>query len=200
MCPCSLEDILQQKEKEFKKSGTGYTFVTPAKIQTWSSLKMAFSQIFSGMVCLHSNGVLHRDIKPDNIVKAYGNVFKLCDFGVAKVIKKGGKNTSNRGSSWYSAPEKRRGNNYDFPSDVYSAGVTFLEGLFHLCNKSDVCNALKDPESAFSHELTVGLVHSEPMFRLVYAMMSRKGSDRPTMEHVLNALQSHDFTQFPEVP
>ncbi len=82
-------------------------------------------------VC-HKRGVIHRDIKPDNIfVDDYGN-FKLGDFGVARRLENSLDAMSKKGTCSFMAPEVYHGERYDFRVDIYSLGMV----LFKLLNKN----------------------------------------------------------------
>ena len=82
------------------------------------------------MKYIHSKGVSHRDIKLDNILIDINSYIKICDFGVAKKIKKGEMFNDQCGTPAYIAPEIFRGNGYDGSvSDVWSAGVVLYAML-----------------------------------------------------------------------
>lgn len=85
-----------------------------------------FTQILSAIAFLHSNGVVHRDIKPDNMLLSSDSdeavVVKLADFGFAKRVGSGILHTP-CGSPVYTAPEIAREDSYDKSVDVWSAGV-----------------------------------------------------------------------------
>jgi calcium/calmodulin-dependent protein kinase I len=84
-----------------------------------------FRQIVSALAFLHSNGIVHRDIKPDNLLlssESEDAVVKIADFGFAKRIGDGMLHTP-CGSPVYSAPEIVREESYDKSVDMWSAGV-----------------------------------------------------------------------------
>ena len=77
-------------------------------------------------------GVIHRDIKPDNIFVAKDGSFKLGDFGVARTIEKTSAALSKKGTYTYMAPEVYRGEAYGASVDVYSLGLV----MFRLLNEN----------------------------------------------------------------
>ena len=85
-------------------------------------------QIAQGMEAAHANHIIHRDIKPQNIIISKEGKVKVTDFGIAKAA------TSNTiaagqavGSVHYISPEQARGGYSDEKSDIYSLGVTLYE-------------------------------------------------------------------------
>ena len=85
-----------------------------------------FSQIFSGLEYLYKNNVLHRDIKPQNIL-IHNNNIKISDFGFAKAFEKNELITTFCGSPLYMAPEIILNKEYDSLSDIWSLGVIIYE-------------------------------------------------------------------------
>lgn len=89
-----------------------------------------FRQALEGLRYAHNNNVLHRDLKPHNLLlTAEGNV-KVGDFGLFKFVETedagGGRRRAVRGTPHYMSPEQARGENLDGRSDVYSLGTTFF--------------------------------------------------------------------------
>ena len=88
-------------------------------------------QIGQGIQAAHERGIIHRDIKPQNIIMAPGGVLKVTDFGIAKAMETdktiaGG---TALGSVHYISPEQARGGYTDFRSDIYSLGIVLYEML-----------------------------------------------------------------------
>jgi len=76
-------------------------------------------------------GVIHRDIKPDNIFVTKDGSFKLGDFGVARTIEKTASGLSKKGTYTYMAPEVYRGEAYGASVDLYSLGIVVYKLLNH---------------------------------------------------------------------
>ena len=99
------------------------------KLSTELTLKYA-SQIASALEAAHSAKIIHRDIKPQNIVLANNNtIAKVTDFGIAKMSSKDTitSSASTIGSVHYFSPEHAKGNYTDEKSDIYSLGVVMYE-------------------------------------------------------------------------
>jgi serine/threonine protein kinase len=89
-------------------------------------------QILDGLACLHDAGIVHRDIKPFNLLLTARDTIKICDFGLSKLRGEtfvGPKNL-NVGSPYYAAPEQEQNpDGASPPADLYAVGVTFYRML-----------------------------------------------------------------------
>ncbi len=84
-------------------------------------------QVAKGIEAAHKNGIIHRDIKPQNVVIASGDIAKITDFGIARAITSTTKNISVIGTVHYISPEQVRNQKVDYRSDIYSFGCTMYE-------------------------------------------------------------------------
>ncbi|AQR96147.1 Stk1 family PASTA domain-containing Ser/Thr kinase [Clostridium saccharoperbutylacetonicum] len=86
-------------------------------------------QISKALLYAHKNNIIHRDIKPDNILINEENVIKLTDFGIAKVSDSKTLTNSNNimGSVHYFSPEQAQGKLVDFRTDIYALGIVMYE-------------------------------------------------------------------------
>ena len=85
-------------------------------------------QLASGMEAAHSHHIIHRDIKPQNIIISNDGKVKVTDFGIARATTSSNTISANvMGSVHYTSPEQARGSLTDEKSDIYSAGITIYE-------------------------------------------------------------------------
>ncbi len=86
-------------------------------------------QVSLGIEAAHNNHIIHRDIKPQNIIISKEGKVKVTDFGIAKAASSNTVTSNVMGSVHYTSPEQARGGYSDEKSDVYSLGVTLFEML-----------------------------------------------------------------------
>ncbi len=94
------------------------------------SVKEAVSiaiQIAMGIESAHNNGIIHRDIKPQNIIISKEGKVKVADFGIARAASSDTQTSHAMGSVHYTSPEQARGGYSDAKSDIYSIGITLFE-------------------------------------------------------------------------
>ena len=84
-------------------------------------------QIAGAISVAHKNGIVHRDIKPQNILVSDRGVIKVTDFGIAKAATGDTVSANTMGSVRYLSPEQARGGYSDSRSDIYSLGITIYE-------------------------------------------------------------------------
>ena len=89
------------------------------------------SQILTALDHAHRNGVVHRDIKPQNIMLLDNGQLRMMDFGIARISRAENQLTGGKamGSVHYISPEQAKGDETDFTSDIYSVGVMMYEML-----------------------------------------------------------------------
>ena len=96
------------------------------------SVKEAISiaiQVSMGIEAAHNNHIIHRDIKPQNIMISKDGKVKVTDFGIAKAVTSNTITSNVMGSVHYTSPEQARGGYSDEKSDIYSLGITMFEML-----------------------------------------------------------------------
>ncbi len=84
-------------------------------------------QIANALEVAHSNNIVHRDIKPQNILVTKEGGIKVTDFGIARATTSNTITTDTMGSVHYFSPEQARGGYVDFKSDIYSLGIIMFE-------------------------------------------------------------------------
>ncbi|GAB5546545.1 MAG: serine/threonine-protein kinase [Sandaracinaceae bacterium] len=156
-------------------------------VSDWELLEVV-AMTLSGLAAVHEAGILHRDVKPENIFLVHdadGIYPKLLDFGVSKGFDMGGKLTrtgSVVGTPQYMSPEQARGKrDVDPRSDLWSVGIVLYEGFagelpFDSENPGDVLIsvATEEPQSLSVHRPDL----PESVIALVHRALAKKPDDR----------------------
>ncbi|KAH0571945.1 Kinase, NEK [Spironucleus salmonicida] len=142
-------------------------------------------QILAGLRVLHENGVLHRDIKGQNVLCFGNGVVKLADFGVSKILKKGQYAHTGIGTPYYISPEIWQGRQYDEKCDVFSLGCL----LFQLCELQHPFQG-RDMKELSRNCLRgnfrdICQSYSADLRNLVKVMLSQKPENRPSVAQLL---------------
>lgn len=106
-------------------------YISKNKPIHWKIARNIAIQIGLALEHAHANGIIHRDIKPHNILITKDNVIKVADFGIASAVSSetvvAGKTETAMGSVYYISPEQARGGYVTETTDIYSLGVTMYE-------------------------------------------------------------------------
>lgn len=106
-------------------------YISQKKVLKWEDTIYFTKQILSALKHAHSKGVIHRDIKPQNIMLLKDGKIKVTDFGIARFSRNETQTMTDRaiGSVHYISPEQAKGNVIDEKADIYSVGVMLYEML-----------------------------------------------------------------------
>ncbi len=150
-------------------------------------------QVAEALACAHDNGIIHRDVKPGNIMITSGGDAKLCDLGLARIRNVDESELyepgTTLGSRRYMSPEQARGlASVDARSDIYSLGLTLFLMLTGVPPFSDV------PKADVMSEHLRGLLEwpadinqsiSERACKIIWRMSAKEPDRRPQSSHEL---------------
>ena len=191
---------------EYINGGNLFNFVKKRRKLSEKTAKFLFRQIILGIKHIHSQNIVHRDIKLENIIIDLNNNVKICDFGIGKVINSADELLYDKcGTPMYMAPEiilSNKKNGYKgFPVDIWSSGITLyimLSGTlpFAVKNKSIEELSLKDMKSKKeSSNLKYQIVNGYPKKikkisseakDLLKGLLNKNPDKRLTCDEILN--------------
>lgn len=127
----SFGDRLQYIVMEYIEGITLKEYIEQQKAVNWKEAVHFVNQILKALQHAHDKGIVHRDIKPQNIILLQDGTIKVSDFGIAR-FSRGDTRTMTEsaiGSVHYISPEQARGEITDDKADIYSVGVVMYEML-----------------------------------------------------------------------
>lgn len=138
-------------------------------------------QIAAGLEAAHGNGIIHRDIKPQNILISRDGMAKVTDFGIAKAATSNTITSNAMGSVHYISPEQARGGFSDEKSDIYSLGITLYEmlaGTVPFTGESTVAIALAHVQEEATPLAAMDATIPKGLSDIVAKCMQKKGDLR----------------------
>lgn len=126
-----FSEKLQYIVMEYIDGITLKEYIEDEKVLTWKDTVHFVIQILRALQHAHDKGIVHRDIKPQNIMMFSDGTIKVMDFGIAKFAREEGKTATDQaiGSVHYISPEQASGAVTDAKSDIYSVGAMMYEML-----------------------------------------------------------------------
>ena len=191
---------------EYINGGNLFTFVKKRRKLNEKMAKFLFRQIILGIKHIHSQNIVHRDIKLENIIIDLNNTVKICDFGIGKILKSSDELLYDRcGTPMYMAPEiilcnKEKGYN-GFPVDIWASGITLyimLSGTlpFNLNNnKSNDDLSLNEIKNKDNKNLQLQIVNfvpkkikniSDEANNLLFGLLNKNPEKRLKCDEILN--------------
>ncbi len=127
----SFGDRLQYIVMEYVEGITLKEYIEQQKVINWKEAVHFVSQILLALQHAHDKGIVHRDIKPQNIMLLQDGTIKVTDFGIARFSRSETRTMTEEaiGSVHYISPEQARGEITDDKADIYSIGVVMYEML-----------------------------------------------------------------------
>lgn len=127
----NFTDRLQYIVMEYIDGITLKEYIDNERVLTWKDSVHFIIQVLRALQHAHDRGIVHRDIKPQNIMLFTDGTIKVMDFGIAKFARDDGGTATNQaiGTVHYISPEQARGDETDEKSDIYSVGVMLYEML-----------------------------------------------------------------------
>ncbi len=127
----SFGDRLQYIVMEYVDGITLKEYIEQQGVINWKEAVHFMGQILAALQHAHDKGIVHQDIKPQNIMLLQDGTIKVTDFGIARFSRTDSDNTSENaiGSVHYISPEQARGEMTDDKADIYSVGVVMYEML-----------------------------------------------------------------------
>lgn len=127
----SFGDRLQYIVMEYVDGITLKEYIEQQGVINWKEAVHFMGQILAALQHAHDKGIVHQDIKPQNIMLLQDGTIKVADFGIARFSRLDSDDTSENaiGSVHYISPEQARGEMTDDKADIYSVGVVMYEML-----------------------------------------------------------------------
>ncbi len=127
----SFGDLIQYIVMEYIEGITLKEFIEREGSLRWKDAVNFAIQILRGLQHAHDKGIVHRDVKPQNIMVLSDGTIKVTDFGIARFARSDQRTITDKaiGSVHYISPEQARGEKTDERTDVYSVGVMLYEML-----------------------------------------------------------------------
>lgn len=126
----SFGDMIQYIVMEYIDGITLKEYIQQQGVLTWKETVHLISQVLAALSHAHSKGVVHRDVKPQNMMLLSDGTIKVTDFGIARFSNNTKTMTEQAiGSVHYIAPEQAKGDITDGRTDIYSLGVMMYEML-----------------------------------------------------------------------
>ncbi|KAI7805417.1 PKZ [Triplophysa rosa] len=183
-------------QMEFCEGGTLTTWIQERNINTKQRIKREIHQIFheivSGVEYVHSQNLIHRDLKPDNILFGAEGKVKIGDFGLAATLTNPNGaaicRTKGRGTQSYMSPEQELQSDYGAKTDIFPLGLIWFEMLWKLSTGMERVRLWPDLQNQKFPEGFCDRHSTEHKF--ISEMLSHAPEDRPCATEIKEKLDS----------
>ena len=187
---------------EYINGGNLFSFVKKRRKLSEKTAKFLFRQIILGIKHIHSQKIVHRDIKLENILIDLNNNIKICDFGIGRILSSKKQILHDKcGTPMYMAPEillSSKNKGYEgFPVDIWSSGISLyimLSGTLPFNLKNNDSSSI-DEENNNNIELQYSIINKEPKKiekisdearDLLKGLLNKNPNKRLNIEQILN--------------
>lgn len=127
----NFSDTVQYIVMEYINGITLKDYIDQQGVLSWKDAVFFTTQVLRALQHAHDHGIVHRDIKPQNIMLLPDGSIKVMDFGIARFSRSETRTITDKaiGSVHYISPEQAKGDMTDFKADIYSLGVMLYEML-----------------------------------------------------------------------
>ncbi|MCA9073172.1 MAG: serine/threonine-protein kinase PknK, partial [Planctomycetaceae bacterium] len=170
------------------------SWVRPGNVLNENRLRAALPQLIAAVMALHAQGVVHRDLKPQNVLVTIDGRVVVLDFGlVADLAGATGSLANIAGTPLYMAPEQAAGNVVGPPADWYSVGVMLYEALSGGLpfQSTNVWQLLQQKQAQDAPQLPDDPSLPAELVQLCLQLLDRSPIDRPDPLAIAGAVQAH---------